>query len=173
MTVNANNLLIRKFQSQLHERLLTGHETKPTYQRYLIAGHMSENGYDQEILNFLNGVTADLDYPLPQCQLKAIVLFQGPDIVNQAVFDQLLLQRMIALQQLDYKSANAQQGTSQFFSTGLVVPLRNKQFYVTGLHPTHRLRALRFPFPSLVFDTEPGMARHTARLDEDYQQCLS
>lgn len=173
MTVHANNLLVRKFQSQLHERLLTGHDSKPTYHRYFMAGRMSETVFDQAILHFLTGITADLDQPGHQCHLKAVVLFQGPDIVNQIVFDQLFLQRMIALQQLDYMSSNEHHGTSQFFSTGLVVPLRNKQFYVTGLHPTHRLRALRFPFPSLVFDTEPGMARHTARLDEDYQQCLS
>lgn len=173
MTVNANHLLVRKFQSQLHEQLLTGHDDKPSYHRYCIAGHMSEHGFDQAILNFLNGVTGDGDIPGNANHMKAVVLFQGPDIINQQVFDQLLLQRMLALQHLDAKRSNTQQGTSRFFSTGLVVPLHNKQYFVTGLHPTHRLRALRFPFPSVVFETEPGMAQHTARLDEDYQQCLS
>lgn len=171
MTVNANNLLIRKFQSQLHDRLLTGHAQKPGYHRYCIAGHMSEDGFDQAILNFLKGVTGD--HAAPGNPNKAVVLFQGPDIINQEVFDQLLMQRMLALQQLDSLVSNTQPCTSLSFSTGLVVPLHNQQYFVTGLHPAHRLRALRFPFPSVVFETEPGMAQYTARLDEDYQQCLS
>jgi hypothetical protein len=172
MTVNATNLLIRKFQTQLQDRLLTGQDMGPTYHRYFMAGRMSDNGMDKAILQFLH-MLAEEAQATPHCHINGIVLFAGPDIVSQEQFDQLFSCRIHALQQLDHAARVGERKVYSSFSTGVVVELTDRPFYVTGLHPTHRLRALRFPFPSLVFDTQPGIAQYTSRLDEMYRQYLS
>jgi FPC/CPF motif-containing protein YcgG len=169
MSVSATNLLIKKIQTQLQDKLMIGAATKPTYHRFFLAGSMTDSKLDHAILQFLE-VVAEEASKTPHCHVNAVVLFLGPDIITQEVFDQLFLQRMIALQQLD-EAPTALENKS--YTTGLTLPICGKQFYVTGLHPAHRLKALRFPFPSLVFDTEPWIAEHTARLDTIYHQCMS
>ena len=172
MTVNAANLLIRKFQTQLQDKLLTDHDARPSYHRYFMTGRMSDNGPDEAILQFLNMV-AEEACATPHCHINGIVLFAGPDIISQEQFDQLFVLRMQSLQQLDNTSAVTGRKVPSLSSTGWVVELTGRQFYVTGLHPTHRQRALRFPFPSLVFDIQPHRIQQTIRLEETYRQCLS
>jgi FPC/CPF motif-containing protein YcgG len=172
MTVNAANLLIRKFQSQLQDKLWSGQNIQPTYSRYCMAGRMSESGPDRAILQFLHTVAEEAN-ATPQGHINGIVLFAGPDIISQLQFDQLFKLRMQALQQLEQSASGSGQESPSPLSAGWMVKLIDRPFYVTGLHPTHRLRALRFPFPSLVFDTQPHIANQTARQDELYRQCLS
>lgn len=169
MTVSASNLLVKKIQTQLQDKLMTGPASKPTYHRFFMAGRMSEGRHDSAILQFLEAV-ADEAKKTPHSHVNAVVLFLGPDIITQELFDQLLLQRMMALQQVGQSESLVLHKSA---SSGLVMPIRGKEFYVTGLHPAHRFKALRFPFPSLVFNTDPAIAEHTLRMDTIYHQCMS
>jgi hypothetical protein len=166
---SATNLLIKKIQAQLQEKLPAGHDSRPTYHRFFMAGSMAESKFDDSIRQFLQ-VVSDEAKSTPNAHINAVVLFLGPDIITRDVFDQLFVQRMVGLCQLEQSSTPVD---VKSFSTGSVMPIGGKQFYVTGIHPAHRLKALRFPFPALVFDTEPWIAQHTSRMEDIYHQCMS
>jgi len=120
--------------------------------KYFVAGHMACPKDDYLILQFLyqfiNGYQQS-----EELFHSAVILFKGPEQPNEALFDNLLWQRLQALADLDareypYDQRVAADPNAPDFSFSL----KEEAMFVIGLHPGSSRPARQFRYPALVFN---------------------
>ncbi len=118
----------------------------------LVAGNMACPKDDNAILDFLYQFVDE--YRLAKdFYHSAAVLFTGPKIHNEEMFDTLLWQRLQALEILDAtnfgfdKRVDADPLSGKFSFS-----IKEEAFYVIGLHPKSSRLARQFTSPALVFN---------------------
>ncbi len=84
---------------------------------------------------------------------SAAIIFTGPEISNEEMFDSLLWQRLQSLEMLDagthtYDKRVEPDPASPRFSFSI----KEEAFYIIGLHPASSRQARRFMYPTLVFN---------------------
>lgn len=118
----------------------------------MVAGNMACPNDDIGILlflyDFINGYQNSNEF-----YHSAAIIFTGPQINSEEMFDALLWQRLQALEILDaenYKYDNRVEAdpTSVNFSFSI----KEEAFYIIGLHAASSRQARRFNHPTLVFN---------------------
>ncbi len=118
----------------------------------MVAGNMACPKDDYEILQFLYNFVDDFRAS-KNFYHSAVIIFSGPDIFNEELFDALLWQRLNALQYLDaenygYDNRVEKDPASAKFSFSI----KEEAFYIIGLHAASSRQARQFKYPALVFN---------------------
>ena len=120
--------------------------------RVLVADHMACPKDDMAIMQFMYSFV-DEYRDTDSFFHSAAVIFRGPEMVNEEMFDQLLWQRLqsfanIGAQQYGYDKRVSSNPESKDFSFSI----KEEAFYIIGLHPQSSRAARRFKYPALVFN---------------------
>ena len=103
--------------------------------RVFVADHMACPKDDMSIIDFMYSFvdefknSTDLFY-------SAVVIFRGPDIFDEQMFDQLLWQRLQSLANIDAQEYNYDKRVSSDpNSKDFSFSIKEEAFYIIGLHP--------------------------------------
>lgn len=118
----------------------------------LVVDHIACPKDDAAILDFLYGFV-DTYRQSEKLYHSAAVIFRGPTVPNEAMFEEFFWQRMQSLANLDaqrygYDPRVVADPTSPEFSFSL----KEEAFFVVGLHPGSGRAARQFQYPTLVFN---------------------
>lgn len=120
--------------------------------RYLIVDHMGCPQDDSSILQFIYDFV-DEYRGTEKIFYSAVVIFKGPELLDEVMFDKLLWQRLQALSDLDAQEYNHDKRVSANpASASFSFSLKEEAFFVIGLGPTSRRPARQFSYPTLVFN---------------------
>ena len=117
-----------------------------------VAGNMACPKDDVDILHFLydfvDGYRASKDF-----YHSAAIIFTSPHINNEELFDELLWQRLQALEILDAKdNAYDNRVEADTASAKFSFSINEEALYVIGLHPLSSRQSRQFKYPALVFN---------------------
>lgn len=117
-----------------------------------VADNMACPKNDAEILQFLYDFV-DAYRNAKDFYNTATIIFTGPEMYNEEMFDALLWQRLQGLEKLDaqkyyYDNRVESDPSSAKFSFSV----KNEAFYIIGLHPKSSRQARQFKYPALVFN---------------------
>lgn len=118
----------------------------------LVAHHLCCPKDDQSILKFLYVFVGEYRQS-EKFYHSAAIIFTGPEIHNEEMFDELMWQRLQALANLDAenytydKRVDADPASAKFSFS-----IKGEAFYIIGLHPLSSRLARRFRYPTLVFN---------------------
>jgi FPC/CPF motif-containing protein YcgG len=120
--------------------------------RCMVAGNMACPKDDYEILQFLYNFVDEYRHS-KNIYYSAAIIFSGPNMYNEEMFDTLLWQRLNGLQHLDaqhydYDNRVEADPASAKFSFSI----KEEAFYIIGLHAESSRKARRFIYPTLVFN---------------------
>lgn len=151
-----NNEYINAYLSFLETKDFPCIAAKAAHEKQLIqcmvANNMACPKDDTAILQFLYDFI-DAYRSSNEIYNSAAIIFTGPVINNEEMFDTLLWQRLQALEILDaenytYDNRVEADPVSAKFSFSI----KEEAFYVIGLHPASSRHARRFIHPTLVFN---------------------
>lgn len=156
--INAGNFPCLMAKSALH----SGHL------ECLTVKHMACPANDGDILGFLYRF-ADLYKQQDSGYHSAAVIFEQPQELQEAQFDQLLWQRLQALADLDALRYSYDQRVSADPSDeNFSFSLKQEAFYVIGLHPRSSRKARQFSYPALIFN--PHAQFESLRVENKYDR---
>ncbi|GGG57455.1 guanitoxin biosynthesis heme-dependent pre-guanitoxin N-hydroxylase GntA [Hymenobacter glacieicola] len=151
-----NNIYTAEYLSfiQKKEFPCVAAKTALTWQQLqcLVVDHIACPKDDAAILEFLYEFV-DTYRQSDKLYHSAAIIFKGPEVPNEALFEELFWQRLQALSNLDaqrygYDRRVVADPTSPDFSFSL----KEEAFFVIGLHPGSSRPARRFTYPTLVFN---------------------
>jgi len=120
--------------------------------RCLVVNHLSGPRDDQTMLKFLYDFVDEYRVS-GHFYHSAAIIFRGPQIDNEEMFDKLMWQRLQALSDLDAENyrydnrVHADPASAKFSFS-----IKQEAFYIIGLHPASSRLARRFRYPTLVFN---------------------
>ena len=118
----------------------------------MVAGHMACPKDDLDILNFLYSFVDDYRGS-KDFYNSAAIIFTGPQMYSEEMFDALLWQRLQALQTADAKNHTFDNRVeSDPSSAKFSFSIKEEAFYIIGLHPASSRLARKFKYPTLVFN---------------------
>jgi FPC/CPF motif-containing protein YcgG len=117
-----------------------------------VSGNMACPKDDADILQFLYKFV-EVYRNSKEFYHTATIIFSGPKINDEEMFDALLWQRLQALEILDaenylYDDRVQSDPSSEKFSFSI----KEEAFYIIGLHPASSRPSRRFTYPALVFN---------------------
>lgn len=132
----------------------------------MVAGHMACPADDRNILRFLYDF-ADCFRKATTAFHSAAIIFKEPKIFSEAIFDDLLWQRLQSLtlldaEHFDYDKRVSPDPSSPDFSFSL----GEEAFFIIGLHPASSRRSRQFKYPTLVFN--PHLQFENLRSTDQY-----
>lgn len=118
----------------------------------MVAGNMAYPKDDTGILQFLYEFVDE--YRMSKdFYHTATIVFSGPQIDNEKLFDELLWQRLQALENLDAENYSYDNRVeSDPSSSSFSFSIKEEAFYIIGLHPASSRQARQFKYPALVFN---------------------
>lgn len=117
-----------------------------------VAGDMSTNIDDENILNFLYSFV-DRFREADNKFHSAVILFKEPMIFCEHQFEQYLWDRLQSISDLDAKNYKYDSRvTSDPASANFSFSIKEEAFFIIGLHPRSSRPARRFPTPAIVFN---------------------
>ncbi len=118
----------------------------------MVTGNMAcpKDDYDilQFLYNFVDKYRSSRDF-----YHSAAIIFNGPQMMNEEMFDALLWQRLQALEILDaanYKYDHRVEADP--LSAKFSFSIKEEAFFIIGLHAASSRQARRFIHPTLVFN---------------------
>ncbi|HEV8080680.1 MAG TPA: guanitoxin biosynthesis heme-dependent pre-guanitoxin N-hydroxylase GntA [Chitinophagaceae bacterium] len=133
----------------------------------MVAGNMACPKDDADILQFIYDFVDEYRRSKDFYHTAAII-FTGPQIYNEEMFDTFLWQRLQALEILDaktytYDSRVEADPSSAKFSFSI----KEEAFYIIGLHTASSRQARQFKYPTLVFNPHAQFEqlKETAKYD--------
>ena len=120
--------------------------------RCMAAGNMACPKDDYEILQFLYNFVDEYRHS-KNIYYSAAIIFSGPNMYNEEMFDTLLWQRRNGLQHLDAKNyeydnrVEADPASAKFSFS-----IKEEAFYIIGLHPANSRQSRQFKYPALIFN---------------------
>jgi FPC/CPF motif-containing protein YcgG len=118
----------------------------------IVAGNMACPKDDKAILLFLYDFV-DAYRSSHEMYNSAAIIFTGPQIMSEEMFDALLWQRLQALEILDAKNYTYDNRVeADPVSAKFSFSIKEEAFYIIGLHPESSRQARRFIHPTLVFN---------------------
>ena len=118
----------------------------------MVASNMACPKDDVAIINFLYDfvevyrVAKDFNH-------SAAIIFTGPEMYSEVMFDTLLWQRLQAIEVLDAKYYSFDKRVeADPLSAKFSFSIQQEAFYVIGLHPNSSRQARQFKYPALVFN---------------------
>ena len=118
----------------------------------MVAGNMACPKDDTGILQFLYEFVEE--YRMSKdFYHTATIVFSGPQIDDEKLFDELLWQRLQALEILDAENYSYDNRVeSDPSSSSFSFSIKEEAFYIIGLHPASSRQARQFKYPALVFN---------------------
>lgn len=118
----------------------------------MVADHMACPKDDRAALKFLYDFVDDYRKS-DKFYHSAAIIFKGPEIVNEEVFDKYLWGRLQSLANLDsqnykYDARVSSDPSSACFSFSI----KEEAFYIIGLHQFNTRQARKFRYPVMVFN---------------------
>lgn len=133
----------------------------------MVVGHMACPKDDVSILEFLYAFTED--YRASQeLYHSAAIIFTGPEIFSEQMFDELMWQRLQALSTLDAEKYPYDcRVSSDPKAANFSFSLKREAFYIVGLHPASSRLTRQFQYPTLVFNPHAQfeLLRETLKYD--------
>ncbi len=118
----------------------------------MVVSHMACPNDDTEILQFLYEFV-DEYRESKDFYHSAAIIFDGPQIYNEEMFDSLLWQRLQAIQRLDARKYNYDNRVDADTSSAkFSFSIKEEAFYIIGLHLLSSRQARQFKYPTLVFN---------------------
>ena len=118
----------------------------------MVADNMACPKDDVAILNFLYDFIAGYRRSNNAFHSAAII-FKGPEINNEAIFDTVLWQRLQSLSDLDVKNYDYDHRVSADpCSANFSFSIGEEAFFVIGLHPASSRASRQFAYPALAFN---------------------
>ncbi|XBQ15485.1 MAG: guanitoxin biosynthesis heme-dependent pre-guanitoxin N-hydroxylase GntA [Oceanicaulis sp.] len=137
--------------------------------RVIEAGALDRARHDVDIRAAIGAFIEELDRDGPQLQ-TLVVLFDGPDGLDEVGFEAALWNRLQALRNMDVaagepwaKDVSDDPGSAQFS-----LSLRGEPFFVVGLHPAASRPARRLGFPAMALNAHRQF--EALRADGRYEQ---
>jgi FPC/CPF motif-containing protein YcgG len=133
----------------------------------MVAGNMACPKDDAEILQFLYDFVEEYRRAKDFYHTAAII-FTGPQIYNEEMFDTFLWQRLQALEVLDAKTyAYDSRVEADPSSAKFSFSIKEEAFYIIGLHTSSSRQARQFKYPTLVFNPHAQFEqlKETAKYD--------
>lgn len=151
-----HNLIIEEYKAYLNNKkfpciaakaALAGQKVK-----CMVAGNMACPKDDAGILQFLYQFVDDYRSS-NDFYHTATIIFSGPQINNEEMFDELLWQRLQALEIFDAENYSYDDRVkSDISSAEFSFSIKEEAFYIIGLHPASSRQARQFKYPALVFN---------------------
>lgn len=117
-----------------------------------VADHLACPKDDRDILQFLYSFV-DGYRQSDELYHSAAVIFRGPDLHNETMFDELLWQRLQSLSDIDARTYSYDKRVAADPASGeFSFSLKEEAFYIVGLHPASSRLTRRFSYPTLVFN---------------------
>ncbi len=118
----------------------------------MVAGNMACPNDDAAILIFLYDFV-DAYRNSNEMYNSAAIIFTGPQTIGEEMFDELLWQRLQALEILDAKNYKYDHRVeADPVSAKFSFSIKEEAFYIIGLHAASSRQARRFIHPTLVFN---------------------
>lgn len=120
--------------------------------QYFVAEHMACPKDDFAILNFLYKFVDD--YRVSKSQFNsAVIIFNGPEEVDEKIFDSLLWKRLQSLSDMDSKNYKYDKRVDfNPDSPSFSFSLKEEAFFVVGLNPGSLRNSRKFKHPVIVFN---------------------
>jgi FPC/CPF motif-containing protein YcgG len=120
--------------------------------RTLVVDHLGCPKDDQKILDFLYQFVNEFRIA-DNLYHSAAIIFQGPNNIDEVMFDRMMWQRLQSISDLDalhysWDTRVSNDSSSPDFSYSI----KSEAMYVIGLHPNSSRVARRFHYPALVFN---------------------
>lgn len=133
----------------------------------MAAGNMACPKDDSAILQFLYSFVDE--YRISKdFYNSAVIIFSGPTMYNEEMFDTLLWQRLQALEVLDAKNYRYDNRVeTDTASAKFSFSIKEEAFYIIGLHPASSRQARQFKYPALVFNPHNQFEHLRASLKYD------
>lgn len=136
--------------------------------RVFVADHMACPKDDMAIMQFMYSFVDEYRHTDSFFHTAAII-FKGPDVVDEGIFDQLLWQRLQSLANIGAKDYGYDKRVSSNpASKDFSFSIKEEAFYIIGLHPKSNRAARRFKYPALVFNPHAqfDLLRQTNRYEK-------
>lgn len=118
----------------------------------MVAGDLSCTKDDPVIIRFLYDFVEDYRHS-KDLYYSAAIIFTGPQINSEEIFDDLLWKRLQALNILDADNYNYDSRVeADPVSAKFSFSIKEEAFYIIGLHPASSRHARQFKYPALVFN---------------------
>ena len=119
---------------------------------FFVAEHMACPSDDKKILQFLYNFI-DVYRTAEKFYHTAIIIFKGPEIYNEDMFENLMWQRLQALSDLDSeKYHDDKRVASDPNDPHYSYSIKEEAFFINGMHPASGRRSRQFKFPCLVMN---------------------
>lgn len=146
----------QQFFSFINDRTFACVAAKAALAKSQIVSFVAENMAcpkdDDDILQFLYNFI-DKYRSSHELYHSAVVIFQGPEYVDEEMFDRLLWKRLQALSTLDAANFKYDDRVDHDpASPGFSFSLKEESFFIIGLHSASSRPARRFIYPALVFN---------------------
>ncbi|MDF7814744.1 guanitoxin biosynthesis heme-dependent pre-guanitoxin N-hydroxylase GntA [Hymenobacter sp. YC55] len=119
---------------------------------YMVVDHLACPKDDTDILEFIYDFV-DTYRQAEKPYHSAAIIFKGPTVPDEVLFEELFWQRMQALSNLDaQRYGYDRRVVADPNSANFSFSLKEEAFFVIGLHPGSSRPARRFKYPTLVFN---------------------
>ena len=151
-----NNSIINEFKDFLTNESFPCVAAKAALNREqikcLVVDHMACPKDDRSIINFLYNFVDD--YRSAETQFhSAVVIFKGPQEIDENTFDQILWMRLQSLSNIDSQNYDYDKRVDiNPSSPNFSFSLKEEAFFVIGLNPSSSRLARQFKYPALVFN---------------------
>ena len=120
--------------------------------RCFVAGNMLCPADDKNILDFIYQFVDDYRESKGLYH-SATIIFTGPEIINEAFFDDMLWNRLQSLSDIDALNyAYDKRVSSDPSSPRFSYSLKEEAFFLIALHPASSRISRRFKYPTIVFN---------------------
>jgi FPC/CPF motif-containing protein YcgG len=156
MIENESEIIIKEYLAFLNNKAFPCVGAKAALARQqikcMVADHMACPKDDLAILLLLYDFVDDYRKSKKTFH-SATIIFKGPALLNEEMFDELMWKRLQALANLDErnydydKRVNADPSSVNFSFS-----LKEEAFFIIGLHPASSRQARQFKYPTLAFN---------------------
>ena len=125
----------------------------------MVACDLSQSDWDGEILEFLYRFV-DHYRTAAQPYHSACIIFPGPALLQEEMFDELLWARLNALASLDREMFPHDPRVDSYpHSTRFSFSIKQEAFFIIGLNPLSKRKSRAFMYPAIVFNPHQEFER--------------
>lgn len=172
MIQTENDAYIQEYKSFLYRKEYPCVAAKAAVQKQqvkvFVAVHMACPKDDRAILDFMYGFVDEYRNS-EEFFHSAAVIFKGPDMPSEEMFESMLFQRLQSLNNIGSKEyAYDKRVSSDPTSKDFSFSIKEEAFYIIGLHPNSSRSARQFKYPTMVFNPHQQfeVLRATQRYDK-------
>ena len=152
----ADESIIKEYEAYLEKKEFACIAAKAALGRQqikcFVAGHLAFPKDDVTILEFLYSFI-DEYRKSDELYHSAAIIFKGPAMHNETMFDEMLWARLQSLSDIDAQTYGYDKRVAADPASGkFSFSLKEEAFYIVGLHPASSRLTRQFSYPTLVFN---------------------